>query len=428
MKRRNFLKQGSAIVLPALLNGFTIKAFSRDSFLNSMLRYADPASERVLVVIQLFGGNDGLNTIIPLHCYNNYFNARKNLAIPENKILPVQGINSLGWHPALSGFRDLYNDGKLAALQSVGYPSPNFSHFRSSDIWMSAADAMQTLNTGWAGRYLNHLYPEYPEVYPNDAMPDPVAVQVGNATSFMFQGERSPMAINVADPDNIFNLTNGFTDVAPRTNGGKQLDFVRVVAEKTQVYSQVIKQVAGKVKQQAIYPANNELANQLKIVARLIGGGLKTKLYLVSFDGFDTHAQQANANDTTTGRHADLLKTIGDAISAFQSDLEYLRIHERVMGVTFSEFGRRIASNDSLGTDHGAAAPMFVFGAGVKGGMYGKAPVIAEKITHEDNLAMDIDFRSVYASLLKDWMQVPASGVGQVLPGHSTTVHFIKPI
>lgn len=219
---------------------------------------------------------------------------------------------------------------------------------------------------------------------------------------------------------------NGFSDTAPKTNGGKQLDFIRMVAQQSQAYSQVIKKAADRVTIQAEYPVNNPLAAQLKIIARLIKSDLKTKVYLASFDGFDTHAQQVNARDTSTGRHADLLKTVGDAVLAFQNDLEFLQIQDRVLGMTFSEFGRRIASNDSLGTDHGAAAPLFVFGSKVKGNIYGENPEIQSKVTLEDNLPMQTDFRRVYASVLQDWMKLSKEKISEILFKDYGSLSFIK--
>lgn len=426
MKRRKFIANTSAVVLPVLLNGFNVKIPGRENIFTSLLNYTDTNTDRVLVLIQLFGGNDGLNTIIPVSNYRNYYNARKNIAIAEKNILRTERDASFGFHPVMAGFRELYDEGKLALLQSVGYPSPNYSHFRSSDIWMSGSDATQSLNTGWAGRYLNQSYPQYPDAFPNEQMQDPLAIQIGTTTSFVFQGNKLPMAVNIADPQNVYNLLNGFTDTAPKTHGGRQLDFIRLVAQQSQAYSQVIKKAADRVTLQAEYPGNNYLAAQLKIIARLIKSGLKTKLYLASFDGFDTHAQQVNAGDTSTGMHADLLKTVGDAIKAFQSDLEFLHIQDRVLGMTFSEFGRRIASNDSLGTDHGAAAPLFIFGTKVKGNMYGKSPEIPDKVTHEDNLDMQTDFREVYSTVLHDWMQVPKQQLIQMLYKDYGSLPIIK--
>ncbi len=414
------------VLLPALVNGFPVKALAHEHILSNILERSYAETDKVLVIVQLFGGNDGLNTLIPLDQYHNYFNARRNLAIDENKVLPITGTNKTGFHPSLTGFRDLFNEGKLSILQSVGYPQPDLSHFRSTDIWMSGADAHESLNSGWAGRYLNQEYPLYPQEYPNPQMKDPLAIQIGTSTSFVFQGSKTPMAVNIADPQNVYNLGNTFTDPAPKTKAGEELKFVRFVAQQSQSYSHVIKKAADTVTKQSAYPDQNKLAQQLKIVARLIKGGLKTKIYLVSFDGFDTHAQQVNAGNTSTGMHADLLKTTGDAIKAFQDDLEFLNIDKRVIGMTFSEFGRRIISNDSLGTDHGAAAPLFVFGEGVEGEIFGQNPLIKEVVTNEDNIPMQIDFRQVYATLLRDWMSVPSSFLNNILYKEYTSLPFIR--
>jgi uncharacterized protein (DUF1501 family) len=416
MKRRDFLRNTiPATVLPALFSGFGIRAFGESTVFNSLLNVTGTNTDHVLVLVQLFGGNDGLNTVIPLDMYNKYYAARTNIAIQQNRILPLTGTLKTGLHPSLTGLRDLYNNGKLAILQSVGYPTPNYSHFRASDIWESGADSTQTLRTGWMGRYLNYEYPNYPAGFPNASMTDPLAVQIGSANSFALQGPAIPMAINIEDPNYVYNLTNGFTDPVMANHAGNELSYLRLIAQQTQQYSQVVNNAANAVSQQATYPDNNNLAQQLKIVARLIKGGLSTKVYMVSMDGFDTHSDQVEAGNTSTGQHANLLKTVGDAIKAFQDDLQFLGIGDRVTGMTFSEFGRRIKSNDSNGSDHGSAAPMFVFGNKVQGGILGDSPSIPDAITDDDNVPMQIDFRSVYSSLLQDWMCVPPQDLNALM-------------
>jgi uncharacterized protein (DUF1501 family) len=416
MKRRQFLRNTvPATVLPVLLNGFAVKAFGKSAFLNSLLKANEIGDDNVLVLVQLFGGNDGLNTVIPLDIYSKYYNARPNIAIQESRILKLDGTLKTGLHPSLSGLRDLYNNGKLAILQSVGYPTPDYSHFRASDIWESGADSTQTLSTGWVGRYLNYKYPNYPVGYPNTTDTDPLAVQIGAGSSFALQGPLTSMAVNIENPSDVYNLTNGFTDALQSTHGGNELGFIRTVAQQTQAYSQVVSNASNAVTQQAAYPSDNYLAEQLKIVARLIKGGLKTKIYMVSTDGFDTHANQVVSGNTSTGNHAELLKRVGDSIKAFQNDLQFLGIQDRVMGLTFSEFGRRIKSNSSSGTDHGAAAPLFVFGNKVQPGILGNSPDIPETVTDEDNIPMQMDYRSIYSSLLQDWLCVPPQDLKSIL-------------
>jgi uncharacterized protein (DUF1501 family) len=206
----------------------------------------------------------------------------------------------------MKGLQTMFNDEKLKIVQSVGYPQPNFSHFRATDIWLSASDSNQTINSGWAGRYLNEEYTNFPTGYPSSVMPDPLAIQIGSFVSPAMQGPGVNMGMAISDPVNFYNLINGIQGTAPNTRGGKELTYIRQIAQQTQQYASVIKGAAAKVtKQFSGYPTGNSLADQLKIVARLIAGGLKTRIYMVSLGGFDTHAQQVNSNATETGTHAD---------------------------------------------------------------------------------------------------------------------------
>ena len=406
MKRRDFLKTTvPTTVLPAVINGFSLQSFGADSPLNALLASASE-TDHVLVIVQLSGGNDGLNMILPKDNYSAYYNARTNIAIPENKILSLNNFNNTGLNPAMKGMQTLFNEGKLGIVQAVGYPQPNFSHFRATDIWMSAADSDKVLTSGWGGRYLNYEYPNFPNGYPDSTMPDPLGIQIGSITSLTFQGPSVSMGMSISNPTSFYNLLNGVEDSAPNTPAGKELKYVRLVSKQTQQYSTVVKNAAAKVPTQGIYPANNSLADQLKIVARLVKGGLKTRLYMVSYGGFDTHSLQVNPADTTIGTHANLLKNISDAVKAFQDDLKGLGVEERVVGMTFSEFGRRIKSNSSGGTDHGAAAPMILFGKNVTSAVWGTNPTISGNVSVNDNIPMQYDFRSIYASLLENWLCV----------------------
>lgn len=416
MKRREFLRNAvPATVLPALFSGLGMRAFGESMFAPTPHRIAGTETDHVMVLIQLYGGNDGLNTVIPIDIYGEYAGARSNVAIPENRILRLDGNLRTGFHPAMTGLRDLYNSGKLSVLQGVGMPDPSYSHFRASDIWESASDSSQNVVSGWAGRYLNYEYPNFPVGYPNSTVTDPLAIQIGIATTFSLQGPTMPMGINIEDPSNVYSFSNGFPDPVPGAHAGPELNYIRLIAQQTQAYSQVISTASAAVTQQAAYPSDNGLAAQLKIVARLIKGGLKTKIYMVSMDGFDTHDSQVNTGDTTTGTHATLLGQLSSAIAAFQNDLRFLGIEDRVTGMTFSEFGRRIKSNASSGTDHGSAAPMFVFGKHVQPGIIGDNPIIPEQVSEEDNIPMQIDFRSVYSSLLQDWMCVPPQDLSGIM-------------
>ncbi|WEK37572.1 MAG: DUF1501 domain-containing protein [Candidatus Pseudobacter hemicellulosilyticus] len=417
MKRRDFFTQSlpAAITLPALLNGFSVKAYTGSSPLVQALMASPVETDKVLVLIQLNGGNDGLNMVLPIEFYAAYQKARTNIAIPQNKILPLNGNNKTGLHPAMTGLQSLYNEGKLAIVQAVGYPSPNFSHFRATDIWMSASDADQVLHSGWAGRYLGTQFPNYPNGYPNAQMTDPLAIQIGSIASLALQGPAMNMAMNISHPDSFYNFLEGVQDPVPDTPWGKELQYIRMIAAQTEKYSTVIKGAAAKVTTQGSYPGNNFLAQQLKIVARLVKGGLKTRIYMVSTGGFDTHGSQVETGNTSIGLHANLLGDLSSAIRSFMIDLETMGVADRVIGMTFSEFGRRIKSNYSNGTDHGAAAPVFVFGKQVRPGITGNNPGIPANVSVNDNVPFQYDFRSIYASLLQQWFCVPDADLQTIL-------------
>src|SRR5215471_4540822 len=284
MKRRDFLKNTvpAAALLPAIVDGYSVKAFTGHSPLLQALLDPTIDTDHVLVIVQFNGGNDGLNTVIPIDTYSNYFNARSNIAIPQNKILPLSGTNKTGLHPSMTGMQPLFNEGKLSIVQAVGYPTPNFSHFRATDIWMSASDEDVVVNSGWAGRYLNSEFPNFPNGYPNANVPDPLAIQIGSVTTLTLQGPSVSMGMSITDPTNFYNLLNGIQDPAPNNYMGHELSFIREVAAQTNQYATRIKDAANAVTQQATYPTPNALADQLKIVARLIKGGLKTRIYMVS--------------------------------------------------------------------------------------------------------------------------------------------------
>jgi uncharacterized protein (DUF1501 family) len=413
MQRRSFLKttiQGA--VLPSILGSLSVKAWGNSAFLQSL---SNADNDHVLVLIQLAGGNDGLNTLIPLEFYNDYSRIRPNIAIPENRVLKLANNLKSGLHPSLTGMQQLYNEEKLCAIQAVGYPSADGSHFRSMDIWLTGADADQYLSTGWAGRYLNNQYPNYPVGFPNNAMPDPLALQIGSVLSPVFLSPTGFNALAIDDSLNFYNLIDAIQDPVPNTPSGVELTYLRTIARQTNKYAEVIKAAVGKVTQQSPYPADNYLAAQLKAVARLVAGGLKTKIYMVGMGGFDTHAGQVNGGNTLTGTHSGLLKQVSEAITAFSTDLKQLGVSKRVLGMTFSEFGRRMQSNGSAGTDHGAAQPIFLFGDSVQQGVLGKNPVMPTNTQAVDNVPMQYDFRSVYSTILRDWFCLPPQQVDNVL-------------
>jgi uncharacterized protein (DUF1501 family) len=418
MKRRDFIKYAAAAALPVGIDGFRISALANAPAPATMAG-ASSALDRVLVLIQLSGGNDGLNTVIPLDQYAAYQSLRANIAIPEGHVLRL--TDATGIHPAMTAMKTLYDAGQLCVVQGVTYPNPNFSHFRATDIWLSASDYNQDLSSGWLGRYLIYDFPGYPVGFPNAAMPDPPAIQIGSVASLGFQGPSQSTAITIQDPNTFYQLVSGSSaggqqDGTPDTTAGLELSFIREVATQSIGYASRVKAAADRAQNKSTsYPAagQNALADQLKIVARLVAGGLRTRVYLVSLGGFDTHSNQVLAADTTSGVHATLLGKLSSAISAFLEDLALLGCDHRVAGMTFSEFGRRAGSNASLGTDHGTAAPMFVFGRMVKGGVVGANSNLTDLTS--GNLKMQFDFRTVYAAVLNRWFLADGTEQDSVL-------------
>lgn len=416
MKRRDFLKVSQAATLAYMINGTPISTFARNPLLE-LLAKQTAANGRVLVMIQLNGGNDGLNMVIPLDRYGELSNARSNILIPQKKVLTLANTQTTGLHPSMTGIQDMYNNGLVNIVQSVGYPNPNFSHFRATDIWMGGSDSNKYVDTGWLGRYLDEEYPGFPNGYPNSTMPDPLAIQIGSGVSPLFQGANSNLGMSIASLSSFYNIVNGTVDPAPNTPAGHELTFIRFVKQQTQTYTKVIQDAAVKANNVSTkWPTTtNRLADELKIVSRMIAGGLKTPLYIVNLTGFDTHSQQTDANDTTIGKHADLMTEISEAVAAFFDEAKLLRYDDRVAAMTFSEFGRRIKSNASGGTDHGTTQPVMVFSKHVNPGTIGTSPVLPASATVADNLPMQADYRTVYAAILADWFQIDTATMNKVL-------------
>ena len=426
INRRSFIARTTgALALPMIMNGLPLQAFDGPALHD--LFNVETESDHVLVLIQLNGGNDGLNTVIPLSEYGTYKGLRSNIAIPEDKVLKLR--DDVGIHPAMTGVHQLWNQKKVNLVQGVTYPNPNLSHFRSTDVWMSGSASNVNETTGWLGRYLNGEYPNYPEGYPNSTMPDPIAIQMSAVVSLSLTGlNHQSMGIALQDPESFYRLVSGsdepVSDLPSGRYAAENITYVRGVQTKAMQFSTVIKAAADKAQNIETYPAANRLADQLKIVARLIAGGLKTRVYVVQMTGFDTHASQVDASDSAIGAHAGLLTQVSDAVSAFQKDIEALGVGERVVSMTFSEFGRRVASNQSLGTDHGTAAPLFFFGIPVQDGILGTNPSLTD--LDNGNLKMQHDFRQIYASVLEQWFGAEPAVIRNVLFEDFKTVRVIK--
>ncbi|WP_421799389.1 DUF1501 domain-containing protein [Haliscomenobacter sp.] len=420
MKRRNFIKTaGVAATVPMVLNGMKISAAPMSPLFSSV----DPYSDKVLVIVRLSGGYDGLNVVLPLDQYSNLSKLRTNILIPDTKAIKIS--TETGLHPAMTGFQQLFQDGKLSVVHSVGYPNQNRSHFRSTDIWQSASSANEYVNTGWVGRYLQDDHPTYPEGYPNGEFPDPFAITLGSTVSETCQGTVGNFSLTLTDPFNFGKLTEGKETLFPETPYGQELSFLRTSISQTNQYADVIGAASKKGKNLATYPTSN-LASQLKNVALLLSGGIKTRVFVANLGGFDTHANQVDASDTTRGTQRELLLILSEAIKAFQEDLRLMKIEERVLGLTFSEFGRQIKSNFSMGTDHGTAAPLFVFGSCVGKQIVGKNPEIPATVPDQTGVPMQIDFRDVYGSILQDWFGVSEAEIKDYLFANYTRLPIVK--
>lgn len=405
MKRRKFVKNiGIAVAgMPIILKDIKYQPIQKKLF-----NYSKSAEDRVLVIIRLNGGNDGLNTVIPLDQYENLVIQRQNILIPENQLLSLN--NNLALHPEMTGIQNMFQKGEIGIIQNVGYPEQNRSHFRSMDIWSTGKmDPFE--HSGWLGRYFDEKYPNYPDDYPNDDYPDPFAISMGFSVSETCQGLLSNFSHAVSNPFDAYNLSEN-QGIDDGTYYGSHIAYLNNLIIQSNAYGGQINAAANAGSTlSTMYDANNPIAVQLRYVAQMVSGGLKTKVYILNLDGFDTHNAQVSATSVTTGAHANLVKTLSDALAAFQDDLNLLGLSHRVAGFTFSEFGRQIASNASRGTDHGDAAPMFLFGSCITSQVIGPNPVISDTIENQAGVPMQIDFRDVYASILKEWFLVPESDI-----------------
>lgn len=420
MKRRQFIQStGTVLTLPVLLNGVQLSAMGQTSIFN----FTDPENDRILVLIQLNGGTDGLNMILPKDQYDNLNAVRGNILLPENQILDLTDVT--GIHPAMQGSQLLFQEGKLGVIHSVGYPNQNRSHFRSMDIWQTASPAEEFWTSGWLGRNFQVNHGDFPENYPNASYPHPFAISMGRVVSETCEGNNGNYSVTLDDPFQLIELFEGQDATVPDTPYGDELAFLRISKAQTNAYSEKIVEAAGKGANTVPYP-DNTFARQLANIALLISGGLQTKVYVVSLGGFDTHANQVEASDPTTGTHAELLQTLSDGMAAFQKDLFNHNLEERVLGMTFSEFGRRIRSNESMGTDHGTAVPLLLFGSCVNNTVLGQNPDIDPEVDVREGLPMQYDFRDVYGTILKDWFGVEEGVVRQLLHPDFQALPLIK--
>lgn len=419
MKRRKFIQTSALVAAPLLFNKIPVLASSHLESSNlEMLANAALSCGKILVIVQMSGGNDGLNMVFPRDKWSELSNARPNILLNENEVLSLNNNPTTGLHPSMVEMQNLYNQGELMIVQGVSYPNPSYSHFRATDIWFTGSQSDETLNTGWIGRALDAIYPNYPEEYPNSDMRDPLAVQIGSTLPFSLQGPNINMGYSAPDPNQLLNVINETTDPAPNTDYGLELTFLRLMKDQSNAYKETIQTAYNVPQEQTTEYPDDKLAAQLKIVARLINGGLQTPIYIVNHHkSFDTHENQIMESDRKLGRQPENLAILSKAIGAFQTDLKKMGKADKVTGMTFSEFGRRIKSNDSLGTDHGSSAPVLFFGSSLNtgvanvigtnqpvSGMIGSSPDLPQNAAVNQQVPMQFDFRQLYATIMKDWL------------------------
>jgi uncharacterized protein (DUF1501 family) len=401
--RRSLLSRGALLVAA----GLTVPSFISRTALALGEAQADPTKKgTILVAVQLSGGNDGINTLVP-YGQQSYYDLRPTLAVPPESLLPLS--ETVGLHENLAGLKDLLDAGRVAIIQGVGYPNPNRSHFRSMDIWHSARP--ETFErSGWLGRYIDAC-----NCMQGEAMP---GISAGDQLNGMFWTDTTlvPAVASVGaftyqtdtkyrnDRDSQLRTLKNIYAQAGHWSPNDQL--IRKSTIAALAGSDELARVAASYQTPVDYPTNNGLANQLKMVAQVIAGNLGTRMFSVQIGGFDTHSNEKD-------QHARLLSQLSEALVAFWTDLAHLNRQDDVLIMTFSEFGRRAAQNGSAGTDHGTAEPMFVLGGKVHGGLFGIYPSL-EDLDSNGDIKFSTDFRSVYAAVLRDHLGADAA---QVLAG-----------
>ncbi|MGF1558349.1 MAG: DUF1501 domain-containing protein [Flavobacteriaceae bacterium] len=409
--RRSFLQALGIAGSGSMMLGSSFVTASSPSPLTAAIANAE--TDHILILIRLSGGNDGLSTVIPIEQYDAYANARPNIYIPESKILKL--TDEFGVPSYMSALQPLWDDGQFKAVHGVGYEGQSLSHFTGSDIFANTdltTTGFSGLKTGWMGRHFENLYPDY-LINPPAA---PAAIQVGQFGNLVFQGEETNYAFVTSNIDQLEEIANsgvvyGLDDMLfDNCMYGDQLKFLRGVANTTYEYSGIIHAAYQRGQNQVTYQ-ENDIARQLALLARLIKGNLGTKVYMISMGGFDTHGNQPLA-------HARLMSNLSIAVDNFYDDLGFTQQEDKVLSMTFSEFGRRIFENGSNGTDHGKAAPTLFFGSGLNGSAFvGDHPTL-EDPDGRGNLEYTMDFRDLYATVLAEWLCVDIPLVEQHLLDH----------
>jgi uncharacterized protein (DUF1501 family) len=400
--RRSFIQALGIAGLGSISLGTSKITAAVASPLTTALNASD--NERSLVLIRLKGGNDGLNTIVPLFDFDTYAAQRPDIHLPKNNLYPLS--ENYGLPDFMEPLQSMWGEGQMKVVHGVGYEKSSLSHFRSSDIWASTV-ATEEVNTGWMGRLYDQEFPNFNLEPP--AVPP--AIQIGSLGNLAFDGEEIGYAFSVANPEQLNQLAqNGWQhDVqnVPDCLYGEQLSFLRAKTNTTFKYAGVIHDAYEASATQTTY-GNHDIGSQLSIVARLIKGNLGTKVYMVTLGGFDTHANQIN-------RQAQQMQRLSESVKAFFEDLTAYGIQDEVLCMSISEFGRRVNQNGSQGTDHGTAAPVMLFGGGLQGnGFIGNHPSLTD-LDVNGNMKYSTDFRDIYSSILTDWLCIPESQATQAM-------------
>jgi uncharacterized protein (DUF1501 family) len=379
--RRQFI-QISSLASAALLLPRFLKAQSNISLLDGSIE------GRKMIVVQLTGGNDGLNTVVP-YCDDVYYRLRPKIGLKTDSLLTIN--DELAFNKALEGFKNIYDDGGMCILNNVGYPNPDRSHFRSMDIWQTASNSDEVLTNGWIGRYLDAKCPQCDKAS--------MAIEVDDMLSLALKGEKVK-GMAVKDPQRLFSSATEpyFKSMAKQRDGNNEsLDYLVKTMTETMDNAQYIYQKSKIYKSTVEYP-NTTIGKDMKTIGGLIISGIDTKVFYVSHGSFDTHVNEIDQQ----GR---LLRELGDAVAALVKDLKMNNRFNDVMLMTFSEFGRRVAENASGGTDHGTANNVFIMGGALhQKGVYNPAPNLT--LLQDGDLTHEIDFRQVYTTLLSNWMGV----------------------
>lgn len=407
MKRRKFIGLTASTTAGLILAPKLLKAKNDFSIIPNNQILSDD-NDNIVIILELFGGNDGLNTIVPCDD-DEYFKLRPSIGMPKTIAIKV---NDIYMNPALvqnmqkEGLKRMFEDGRLAIVEGIGYDQPTLSHFRSEDIFLSGINPKNNNNVklleGWLGRYFAMKLPNFPVEIPEH----PLSIAIDGSVPLLFKSDKGHMGIALTNPDDFYNLGKGLTPVDNLMTGtswyDKEFNFVHTLARQSEYYSVAVKNayVSGKAKINGNLYSSSTLSQKMKLISSLIAGGLKTKVYFLKISNFDSHAQQADA--TFTGQHYTLLNEVAKAISEFMEDAAGLGFSERITGMTISEFGRRAYDNGSRGTDHGAASMQFIWGHDkyVNGGYWNNKPKLND-LDANGNVKFQTDYRVIYAELIE---------------------------